>query len=296
VVPILLVPWTLFLFRTIRTMKVKNVLASDRLSRFLLVWAVVVIGFFSASSGKLMSYVVPAMLPVGLLVGRWGVAEPLDGSRIDRRLWLFGYSLLPLGSVLLVLVWILSYLGFFPDTLAKPDAISLLPLLQAFFIALGLLARGFPSLAGAGTLLAAFYIGLAFLLSPLAGRDMNTRLHKNSAIVFKSLAEELQPGDRVVMMYRYHPAVAFYTQRIPVLYRALNEMRFGVEKEPDRAGYIAEADPLKCFMETGGRWFGVVDQEDMDNFAEDGFSTNCPVLSEDIKLRIVELRAGQPKP
>ena len=109
--PLLLVPWTLFLFRTVRIMAVKRVLSHDSVSRFLLVWAVVVIGFFSASSGKLMSYIMPALLPLGLLVGRWGVAQPLDGSRTDRWLWMIGFFPLPVLSIMLFVVWVLGWLG-----------------------------------------------------------------------------------------------------------------------------------------------------------------------------------------
>ena len=118
--PLLLMPWTLFLFRTIRTMTVKRVLSYDTVSRFLLVWVVVVIGFFSASSGKLMSYIMPALLPLGLLIGRWGVAQPLDGSRTDRRLWMMGFFPLPVIAFLLPVVWVFGWLGMFPGTLAVP--------------------------------------------------------------------------------------------------------------------------------------------------------------------------------
>ena len=52
---------------------------------------------------------------------------------------------------------------------------------------------------------------------------MNALLHRNSAIIFKELAAQLKPEDHVVMMYRYRPSLAFYTQRIPVLYDLVNE-------------------------------------------------------------------------
>jgi 4-amino-4-deoxy-L-arabinose transferase-like glycosyltransferase len=296
VVPLLLMPWSLFLFRAIRTMRVKKALSADRLSRFLLVWAVVVIGFFSASTGKLMSYVVPAMLPLGLLIGRWGVAEPLDGSDVDRRLWLIGYALLPVCSALIVVVWLVSYFGCFPSALVKPDAISLLPLLPALVIALVLRTKGFPTLAGTGTLLVAFYVGLAFLISPLAGQDVNVRLYKNSAMIFKTLADQLRPGDRVAMMYRYRPSAAFYTQRIPVLYSFMNEMSYGIENEPERPGYVTNRLELASGMTAGGRLFGIIKQNDMKKLVVDGFSTNVPVIAEDLQLKIIELPVGQPAP
>jgi 4-amino-4-deoxy-L-arabinose transferase-like glycosyltransferase len=294
--PLLLVPWTFFLFRTIRTMRVRKAISSDPLTRFLLVWVVVVVGFFSASSGKLMSYVMPALLPLGLLIGRWGVAEPLDESKVDRRLWLIGYFPIPLLTVSMVAVWLLSYFDFFPNTFAIPNTISILPLLPAVFIALVVLTRGFPTLASTGALLAALYFGLAFLTSPLTGRDMNARVYKNSTILFKELADQLRPDDRVTLLYRYRPAAAFYTQKIPMLYDFMNEMRYGIENEPERMGYVTNNLQLSSGMTAGGRLFGILTQEHMKNLVGDGFGTNVAVIAEDRELKVIELPTGQPVP
>jgi 4-amino-4-deoxy-L-arabinose transferase-like glycosyltransferase len=292
--PLLLVPWTLFLVRTIRTMAVKKVLSYDTVSRFLLVWAVVVVGFFSASSGKLMSYIMPALLPLGLLVGRWGVVQPLDGSRTDRRLWMLGFFPLPLLAVVLAVVWVLGWMGMFPENLAVPGLLSALPLLPAVIVAVVLLSRGSPTLASAGVQVATFYIGMAFLLSPIAGKDMNARLHRNSALTFKELAAQLRPEDHVVMMYHYRPSVAFYTQRSPVLYDLINELRYGMDTEPGLLKCAMNRGELDGMMAQGtGRWLGVVENEDMNDFIENGFDTNLPVLISNCDLRVIDLSAGQ---
>lgn len=290
--PLLLVPWTLFLFRTIRTMAVKFVLSYDTVSRFLLVWVVIVIGFFSASSGKLMSYIMPALLPLGLLVGRWGVAEPLDGTRADRRLWLLGFFPLPVIALLLPVAWILGWLGLLTGTLAAPDLPSILPLLPALIVAAIILLRRSPTFTGAGMLVATFYLGMAFLLSPLAGKDMNAMLHRNNGLTFKELAAQLKPEDQVVMMYHYRPSLAFYTQRIPVLYDLINEMRYGMEAEPGLFRYAMNRDELIAQMARGrGRWLGVVEYEDMNDFSENGFDTNLPVTVSNCDLKIIDLSA-----
>lgn len=292
--PLLLVPWTFFLFRTMRTMVVKRVLSYDTVSRFLLVWVVVVIGFFSASSGKLMSYIMPALLPLGLLMGRWGVAEPLDGTRADRRLWLLGFFPLPVIAFLLPIVWILGWLGFFPGTLAVPGLLSALPLLPALIAAVVILSRRSATFAGAGMLVATFYIGMAFFVSPLAGKDMNAMLHRNSGITFKELAAQLKPEDHVVMMYRYRPSIAFYTKQIPVMYDEINEMRYGMDAEPGLLKRAAKREELGALIAQGtGRWFGMVEHEDMDDFVENGFDTNRPVAMSNCDLKVIDLSAGQ---
>ena len=292
--PLLLVPWTLFLFRTIRTMIAKRVLSYDTVSRFLLVWVVVVIGFFSASSGKLMSYIMPSLLPLGLLIGRWGVAEPLDGTRADHRLWMLGFIPLLIIVFLLPVAWMLGWLGFFSGSLAVPSLLSALPILLAVIVAVIILSRGSHAFADAGILVAVFYISMAILLSPLAGKDLNAKLYRNSAITFRELASQLRPDDRVVMMYHYKPSVAFYTQQIPVLYILDNEMRYGMDAEPGLLTRAANRDELVALIGRGtGRWFGVVEHDDMDHFVENGFDTNAPVLTSNSDLKIVDLSAGQ---
>lgn len=294
VLPLLLAPWTLFVVRTVRTMAAKHVLKTDATSRFLLVWTLVVIGFFSASTGKLMSYIMPALLPLGLLVGRWGVAEPLDGTRADRRLWRLGFLPLPVLGLALPVLWILGWLGFFPEKLAVPGPLSALPLLPAVIVALLVVFKRAPSLADAGKVVATFYLGMAFLLSPVAGKEMNAQLHRNSAILFKELAVQMGPDDQVVMMYRYKPSAAFYTRRIPTLYRVVNEMRYGMDSEPGRLTYTTNSVELNGLMaEKTGRWFAVVLEEDLDDLARDGFNTNAPVLISNCDMRIVDLSAGQ---
>jgi hypothetical protein len=103
------------------------------------------------------------------------------------------------------------------------------------------------------------------------------------------------PDDHVVMMYRYKPSAAFYTQRIPVLYSVVNEMRYGMDAEPDRLMHAKDREELTALMAgKSGRWFGVLPQEDMDDFARDGFDTNAPVLSSHSVIRIVDLSPPQP--
>ena len=143
--------------------------------------------------------------------------------------------------------------------------------------------------------MATFYIGMAFLLSPLAGKDMNAQLFRNYAITLRDLATQLRPEDHVVMMYHYKPSVAFYTQRISVLYDVINEMRYGMDAEPGRLKYVGNREQLteQIDAETG-RWFGVVEHEDMDDFIEHGFDTHAPVMTSNCNLKIVYLSSCQP--
>ena len=103
--PVMLLPWTLFAVRAV----VRGWGRHDSLTRFLFCWAAVVVVFFSVSSGKLMSYILPAFPALGLLIGRWGVGESLDGTARDRRLWRVGLAGTWLVATMLVLLWLVSW-------------------------------------------------------------------------------------------------------------------------------------------------------------------------------------------
>ena len=291
--PILLIPWTFFLFRAARTMAKERVLKYDTTSRFFLVWVVIVIGFFSASTGKLMSYIMPALLPFGLLIGRWGVAPPLDGTRADHWLWRLGIFPMPIVVVLPAVLWLLGWLGFRPDDLAVPSSLSALPIFLAALLPFLVLRKRIPTFAGARALTAAFYIGMAVLVSPLVGKDMNAMIFRNSSTTFKELAAQLRANDQVVIMHRYRPSVAFYTQRIPIMYDVVNELAYGMSTEPEKFQFAKDpADLVTQMNRKGGRWYGVLVREDMGDFFESGFPTNLPIALSNSDLVIFDLSAG----
>jgi 4-amino-4-deoxy-L-arabinose transferase-like glycosyltransferase len=73
-VPVLavgLVPWTLALPGALAAGLRRDALARFQPQRFLLVWVVVVFGFFSPSDSKLISYVLPLVPATALLAGIW---------------------------------------------------------------------------------------------------------------------------------------------------------------------------------------------------------------------------------
>lgn len=263
----LLLPWTFFLFRAGRTMIVQRQAIADPLTRFFLAWAAVVLIFFSAATGKLMSYILPAIPPLGLLLGRWGIAAPPDGTRWDRRLWNLGAAGLVITALAIVLIWLVAYFQIVPALLPPVpgiSAIALIPPLGALAILLAV--RGFGRLPGLLFLCSATLLGAALLLSPLAGKDLNVLLHLNSSHVFKKLAASLAPEDRLVVMWDYRPALSFYTRRLPYLFQKKNELEFGIEREPSKSGYLDTPEDLRRLIQSApGRVFAVTDPRDYES-------------------------------
>jgi len=264
ILPLLLMPWSLFIVRAIRTIILQRLLTTDALTRFCMVWIAVVVIFFSASTGKLISYILPALPPLGLLLGRWGIAEPLDGSRWDRRLWYLGMVGPWLAVLAVILVWAVSFFQLAPKLVSPVSGISvllLMPLLLVAFIVLWF--RGFKHFTGAMLLSAGLLFNAALLLSPLAGRDFNVLFQINSANVYQTLAGLLKPEDQVVVFGKYRPALSFYTGKLPYMCYGMNELRAGILMERDRPNYLWTRDAILQLVKAGpGRVYAVVDTKD----------------------------------
>ncbi len=261
VLPALMAPWTLFLFRAARNIWKRNALKNDSLSRFLLVWAAIVIGFFSASTGKLMSYILPALPAVMLLAARWGVAEKLDERDAwDNRLWRVGCAGTILVSAAIPVLWAVSHFQMFPGKIyaaSLESALSFLPL--AFALAWVFATGGFRTFGGVLLANSGIVLAGALLLSPLAGKDFNVLIHINSSHVFKSLARTLGPDDAVVVFWDYRPALPFYLQRLYTPYQVKNELQYGMMLEPERRQDLQNPGELKDMIAgVRGRVFGVI--------------------------------------
>ncbi|MDD5677317.1 MAG: glycosyltransferase family 39 protein [Kiritimatiellae bacterium] len=265
VIPLLIAPWTLFIVRAAWRMIARWGWRTDTLTRFLLVWIVVVVGFFSASTGKLMSYILPAIPALGLLLGRWGLADRED-TRRDQILWNIGVAGLFIVAATIMTVWLISFFKIIPEDIYPISGRSVVALFPIAAILIALIAtRGYRSFAGLLGLNAGIMLAAALLLSPLAGKDFNVLLHINSSHVYKQLAAELKPDDQVVVFWSYRPALPFYTRNIYVPFQDTNELLYGMQAEPERAWELKDKAQLEAFLQKAtGRVFAVIEPQDIE--------------------------------
>ena len=258
--PVMLLPWSLFGIRAIARGWGRH----DSLTRFLVCWATIVIVFFSISSGKLMSYILPAFPALGLLIGRWGAGEPLDDTPRDRRLWRIGligpFALL----IALLLLWSVSWFQLYParvPRIAGASAVLFIPLVAALWLA----RRSLRSFAGVGLLVSSGLLGLALIVSPLSGLDFSVFLHLNNSRLYQQMATRLQPDDQMIMFFDYRPALLFYTQRDAIAFQMRNELAYGMAAEPQRRGCLETFDQLRAVAkECRGKLYGFVDPSDIE--------------------------------
>jgi len=205
-----------------------NSLTSGRFQprKMLLIWSVFIFVFFSISSSKLPSYILPIFPTLALLI-----ASYLERASFKAIVW----------SASIVAVPCAIAMAFIPrvPSLAK-DAYSL-PLVTAHvpwiyaatiiaFVGAVLairFARSQKDLAVVFLAAATFVSGQLLML----GHDPQGRYSAGIDYV-PALQAELTPETPMYLVGRYEQALPFYLQRTMTLVRHADEMEFGLKQEP----------------------------------------------------------------
>lgn len=222
-------PWTFMLLHAMLKSWRREGIAPFQPHRFLLLWIVITFGFFSVSSSKLPSYILPIFPALALLGGK------VLGNLSRRAL------LLHLGTLILLA---LPALWFAPRLVNGVDheysyemlsgyanwltgAALLLLLTLAAATTLAWNRRNMPALIvlASGSLLA----GSGVLL----GHDHLAPYYSASDIAAKT-RPLLTPGVPFYSVRGYEQTLPFYINRTVTLVEYTDELAFGIEQEPDK--------------------------------------------------------------
>ena len=294
ILPALLCPWALFVPRAFRGIRENHDLKTDSFSRFLVVWAVGVFLFFSASTGKLVSYILPMVPPVILMIARRGLLPARSGTdAADRRLWAAGAVLPMICPLGIAVFWVLAKTGVVDRDFGAPQWVVLGP------IAAGLVVSGWVCICGhwktvSGLLLAtaAAYAPLGILFSPLSGPDFLVGIEDNR-FFYRDVVRHLRPQDELVLCLKFNPALAFYTEHIPWIYRVRNELADGMAMEPDLPGIFRTSSALNAAMsaDAGRNYYAVLRKEHRTSLVLQGLRFDPEILAEDRELVLLRLLA-----
>ena len=247
-IPVLLagmLPWTITLIDTLARAWKRAPEQRFQVQRFLLLWAAVVFVFFSASSSKLVSYILPMFPALALLIGA-------RLARLQAR----------------ALAW-----QTLPAALAGVALLALLPGIERYAsrevpvemfrnYADWLIAAGWLQIAGAAacawfawqgktgaalTLLAG--TGLVFAQLALSGHESLSRA--NSAYhIAQKIKTELKPGMPFYSVDTYDQSLQFYLRRPTTMVSYKDELGFGIAQEPEK--FIASVDLFEKTWNAGG--------------------------------------------
>ncbi len=241
-VPLLLggiVPWTIALFPALaRAWSAERGQTGFRPRLFLLLWAVVIFTFFSASDSKLPGYILPIFPALALLIGD-------DLSRSSLRALTrqaVATGLLGLGVIVAATVGFERYAA---DSPALYGRYGLWLAMAATVFLVGVVVAA--AAARRGRRMAAV-LGLAatgLLSSQLIVTGHESLAPLNSGYDFaRALQPHLRPDTRLYCVDMYDQTLPFYLKRTCTLVGYEDEMGFGLRQEPwlrgpDEASFLA---------------------------------------------------------
>jgi 4-amino-4-deoxy-L-arabinose transferase-like glycosyltransferase len=232
-VPILcagFLPWTSLLPRLFREAWPRRQESAFQTERFLLIWAFFVFAFFSKSSSKLPSYILPMFPALALLLGQ--TLARARAAELKKHLWLPS------------LIWgLIAGAYLFVDFFAEAGTPS--ENLQHFAIYLAVGGLGFLSCAALAWRLLVQEKTLAALMLLAAGSLFGVSLAsighdalgqlKSSKRVVEQLAPYLRPDMEIFSVRTYDQTFPFYLRRRVIQVEYQDEFSFGQKAEPDKA-------------------------------------------------------------
>jgi len=257
-IPVSLGPWTLMLIFDPPLLRAALAPRTWAVStRFLVIWTAAIIVFFSLSTSKLGTYILPAMPPLAVLVARaieLGVARgrTVGISRIAWFLLIAGPIVSLCGAVLPMVIdhWRMPIIA--PILFAGGPV-----LLISGWLVLRVLRGGRPYAA-----LAALAIGWCVAL----GVAVNGRAAENDYHSLGVAARAaMQPGDRLAMYNHYTPGIPYYSEHRTIMVGLVGELKFGSEHGADPA-YFWHLDDLRREWAAPGRLFLVINRVELDAF------------------------------
>lgn len=264
-----LLPWTGFLLPMLATWREPNTLAM-RAKLFAAVWAITLVGFFSFSGTKLISYALPAFPALALLLG--GALAHWDEFGRGWQRAAVGLTLL-FNALLLAALWALphrdkatkawSFVGVLLDDVILPRAVGwpwtllLTVILVGASAAFGwtLRPRGGRALLGLGGASAA---AIACALLGLAG---TIAAYEDASRMIVNLRPQLRPGDRIATYHAFVPTATPYVRR-PLMYLTFRNSSGLYEKDIAQSPFYStdQSDgALEKWLQKPGRAFVITE-------------------------------------
>lgn len=196
---------------------------------FLVMWIVVIVGFFSKSQSKLVPYIAPVLPAAALLIGRYlaeGWRESTRGVRIGLSVFA---GIAGVVAVAVVVVRIPQKYSLLAAVL-EGWRIGVASVLAATGVAVvWLMRRGSVrhALVAMATGTAVLLVGFNFLAGAI-----DLRSTKSLALALRS---RIEPGDSVFCVGEYFQDFPVYLNRLVDVVDYEGELAFGIQSEPKQA-------------------------------------------------------------
>lgn len=225
-------------------------------TRYLVIWAAVIAVFFSLSTSKLLTYVLPAIPPLAILTARallLGVAR-MRTAGLSRLAFgcLFGGPVLGLCGALLPL-----FIDHWRMGAVAPYLLAGGPLVIATGWGMRRALAGGRSLAA----LAVLSVGwMAVFFLAVSGRGVANN-YRDLGLAVRAAA---RPEDRVALFGSFTQGIGFYSARRVVMVRSFGELKFGAGQGDQSAWFWPNVDQLRSEWAGPGRLLLVINRTDLE--------------------------------
>lgn len=233
-------PWTAYLAQALgKAWPAWRTRHENRAALFLILWAVLVLAFFSFSGSKLIPYILPIMPPLALLTARYLTqhADPILSTRLYAGAWV----LLALGLILTAALVLL------PDN--APDRPRVAEYSRVFgaytwvilgsLLATAVIPFGVSFLRRPRWTIAALAIASVLFLGVLDRGFTYLDDRRSVKTLALTLKPHLRPSDEVISYREYYQDLPVYLERRITVVDWKGELRFGTEVE-DVSGWMID--------------------------------------------------------
>jgi len=257
--PVMLVgmlPWSFFVPSAVSSAW-KTRSEEDQGTLFLLLWAGVTFLFFSLSDSKLVTYILPVLPPVALILGRylaraWRLGTAPDVRRAAVALLIF------LGPLAVLSFWPVLPHGWRADEVADRlggyrwalgVALALLAILPLVCLQLRRTRTGIVALV----LTAAAFLAILGAAGPRLDSTFSTKP------LVELLLKRLSKDDEVVVYRDYLQGLPFYLSRRVTVAAHTGELELGMKREPAVRAWMIDDPEFQRRWRAPRRVFAVVD-------------------------------------
>lgn len=278
-IPAALAPWGLVLL--LDPPALRDALAPPSWSpstRLLAIWAAVTVGFFSLSTSKLLTYILPAMPPLSVLAAR---AIELGLARGRRAgVWRIGRFLLIAGPIASLCGAVLPFVGHhWRVPIVAPRLVAGGLVLAATGWVIGQFARSDRPYAALGALTLGWF---ALFMVVVSGRGA---ANDYSSLGLAARAA-MRPDDRLAMYNHFTEGIPYYAQHRTIMVGLVGELKFG-SQQGDQSGYFWSLDDLRREWTGSRRLFLVINRWELAALHPPFDPAPIEVASKDEKVLLV---------
>ena len=281
-IPILLggiAPWLVSLLAALRHAPARDAATRFQPRRFLLVWIIVVFGFFSVSSSKLVSYILPLFPAAAALIGwqltrlapqalRWhalpwiplGIAGMLAAPMVVRM----SSPEVPAALYEAYVPWLIGACASLAAAAAAAYVFARRGRAPAAIISLGL-------------------GGLVFAQLALNGHDSLSPSSSAYHIARQIEAEAAAPDVALFSVNTYDQTLPFYLKRTMTMVSYMDELGFGIAQEPEK--FIPDLAAFEQAWRAAPKALALLAPADYRNFQAQGLPMR--VLAQDTRRIII---------